>query len=177
MLGKFQGRRSPAGYTVHGVTRNGQNLVTKPHQHHPILAPDSHQSVLYNSAISRMLYKWNHICNLLGLGFSLSMILWRVVQGVLCVNSFFKTHTHTPHTHTHTHTPTDCFSLSPVHLQNKVNKNKSYLLEQHSSTLICTRGSCENKNSEYPSEVEPETVFLTSSQMIQMMLVLGTHFE
>ena len=112
MPGKFQGRRSPAGYTVHGVTRNGQNLVTKPHQHHPILAPDSHQSVLYNSAISRMLYKWNHICNLLGLGFSLSMILWRVVQGVLCVNSFFKTHTHT-HTHTHPNRLFFSFTCSP----------------------------------------------------------------
>ena len=111
---KFQGQRSLAGYTVHGVTRNGQNLATKPHQHHPILAPDSHQSVLYNSAISRVLYRWNHICNLLGLGFPLSMILWRAV---LCINGLFLKKTKKQ-------TPTDCFSLSPVHLQNKVNKNK-----------------------------------------------------
>ena len=163
---KFQGQRSLAGYTVHGVTRNGQNLATKPHQHHPILAPDSHQSVLYNSAISRVLYRWNHICNLLGLGFPLSMILWRAV---LCINGLFLKKQKNKHQQI-------VFLFHLFTSKTKSLKIK-YLLEQHSSTLICTWGSCENKNSEYPSEVEPETVFLTSSQMIQMMLVLGTHFE
>lgn len=43
---------------------------------------------LYNFFISRMLYEWTHLVyNLLRLAFSLSIILWRVICGILCIKS------------------------------------------------------------------------------------------
>ena len=53
----------------------------------PSFMSGNHLSVLYFFffVISRMLYKWNHpVCN-----FSSSIILWRFIQVVTCINCWF----------------------------------------------------------------------------------------